>query len=210
MTQPSNFGPPPSFAQPAPAPQYAPGVPMPQQPQPAPMQGTPMQAYVPQGQYAQGAQVAQLDIDSVGDEGSRFPKCTYAGGMPWYLTVAGCSEVLSFHDSTMTFWIDATLRQSPDPAFGAGMTVAVGIKKLGDRQMNNKAQARLRDFLAACCNEAKVGQAPGHFAGRKTQALAGQLNGAPFVVSFLEHTTKVRDTLTGEFKKILLPSFQAG
>jgi hypothetical protein len=90
------------------------------------------------------------------------------------------------------------------------MIVSVPVKKLNHPTMNNKAQARLRDFLAACCNEPKVGQAPGHFAGRKMQALAGQLAGAPFAVSFTSKTAKSRNETTGAFNTYLTPSFQAG
>lgn len=188
---------------PVPAPQYVPGyAPMPGQSAPQPFPG----------QLPQPARAAFADVDSVGDEDSQYPKCTYSNGAPWYLAIQGaCKEQVDNNDNSTTFWITATVRQSPDPAFATGMTVSVPIKKLGHPKYNNTAQSRLRDFLAACCGDAKIGMPPGHFAGRKQQALTGVLNGGPFVVTFSERTHKTaKDEKTGLPVRYTSPSFQAG
>lgn len=175
----------PGYGQPPGAPMYAPGYqPMPQ----APRQNGP-----------------QVDVDGAGEEGSEYPKCTWANGLPWYLSVFSCTEFPSYYSKgSNIFCINADVRQSPDPNFSPGMRVSVLIKGLGDHELNNKAQARLKAFLAACCNESTQGQQPGHFAGRKAQALAGQLNGAPFAVSF---TQKIAQKSKQPY---LTPAFQRG
>lgn len=153
----------------------------------------------------------QADVDSAGDEGTEYPKPTVAGGLPWYLSVVSCSEFPSYYKKgSNIFCINAEVRQSPDPNFTPGMRVSVLIKGLNDTELNNKAQGRLKGFLAAACNESTQGQAPGHFAGRKEQAVSGQLTGAPFAVSFTQRTAQTRNKETGQFNTYLTPAFQPG
>ena len=124
MNQPPQF---PQFPSPQVVPAQAPAVPAPQYvpgyaPMPAPAQMPPFPGQLPQP--ARAASFA--DVDSVGDEGASYPKCTYSNGAPWYLSVSGpTTEQLDNNSGSTTHWITATVRQSPDPAFAAGMTVSV-------------------------------------------------------------------------------------
>ena len=177
----------------------------------APQQQQYTQNYQPMPSPGATGQAGPMDLDSVGESAEGIPFATYAGGAPWYLTVHGaCEKARNLKDGSYTFFIPAMVRQSPDPNFKAGMLVKVACSKLGHPTLHNKAVVRQRDFLAACCNEPKTGHAPGHFASREQQALAGQLSGAPFIVTFTEHLTREPNPRTGQRETYIVPSFQAG
>lgn len=167
--------------------------------------------FAPQG-LPQQPQQGAVDLDSLAETGEGIPYATYAGGLPWYLTVSGaCEKVRSLKDGSFSFYIHAIVRQSPDPNFQAGMMVKVACHKLEHPLYAVKAAQRQRDFLAASCAEAKSGHAdPNHFKIREQQALAGQLSGRPFVVTFTEKTSRNVDKETGLPFKYLIPAFQAG
>jgi hypothetical protein len=144
------------------------------------------------------------DIDSADTDEGEFPKCHAAGGQPWFFTLVSAAEKPLFHEpGTTQILVTADIRMSPDPNYAQGMRVTIQIKGLNHPTKNNKAQARLKGLLGACCREnTQATYEPGHWAGRKQQLLTGELVGAPFMCTFQLRETK--------FKPVLLPTFQQG
>lgn len=173
-------------------------------------QGYPQQ--LPQNQPRHTQQGPQVDLDSAGDDDAEYPKLHAAGGQPWLLTFVSATEKTSFYEPGSTiFWIVADVRASADPAFTAGMRVSIKVGGLGHPTKNNKAQARLKSFLSACTREPVSGQyPPGHWAGRKAQALGGQLAGAPFACIIANKLSNNIDPQTGMKRPYLVPSFLQG
>lgn len=212
MSNPNPFGYPPGYPQPGVMPGALPGA-------AAAYPGAPAQA--PQGYYAPAQAPAQargngrnedtraVDIDGATDSDERYPRLPEAGRLPWYLTLHSCKEIDDYNaDGQRIFWVHATIVQPPQHPeaanFQAGTVGALKIGKIGDKQMNAKALARVKSFLAAISKvDPNAPQAAGFWAARRDQALAGAFTNAPFAATLQAYTPKQAGR-----QITFLPSFQ--